>query len=79
MMMDYESIRVGGKDDFGTALLFVMVARSRGWTVTEPHDNGFGFHFVGVLEREPDDEVNPEIEHEFRRRVDERMGRMEEL
>lgn len=74
MSQDYESIKVGGKDDYGTALLFVMTARQRGWVVTEPRDNGFGFHFVGVLSRGEDDEVNSEVEDEFDRRVAERMA-----
>lgn len=67
-----EHIKVGGKFDIGTALLFVMVARSRGWVVTEPRDNGFGYHHVGVLSRGEDDFLDPEVEAEYQRRVDAR-------
>lgn len=40
-----------GKNEWGQAWTFVIVARQRGWTVSDPENNGFGYPNVEITSK----------------------------
>lgn len=79
---DSFSVAAGKSEASGWA--FVLGARSRGWIVSEPNSNGFGYWFVTVWEKGPEDagaegrfrpETSTEREERERIEAEERAAR----